>query len=132
MNLDINLTLLVQILNFFISYFLISNLFLKPAYNIIEKEDRELENMKNKVKLKLIKLEDINLTLKNKQLLFKDEFFRIKPKLNFEVNFISYYNSIYLLEKDYSLSNKDLTEKEIIEDSKNIANILKLKIINIE
>lgn len=131
MNISLNLTLLIQIINFLIAYYFISKFFLKPALSIFEKDKDYLDNLKENISFK-----------KNKILaLEKDKEFRWKE-------FQSYYKKIIPNQKigqktdqgtefnklkfdDLSLKSINKIKKEELDQLvKVISNSLKSKVIN--
>ena len=64
---DINLTLLVQAINFFIAYYLLKKFFLEPALILIKADEEKADNVKSELNLEIIILNQ-KKDLKNKKL----------------------------------------------------------------
>jgi hypothetical protein len=127
MNLDLNLTLLFQVFNFFISYFMITRLLLKPVYNIILDEERNIEDLKNKIKTELINFNSLKLRFKDEELLKKEYFINSKPHLVSRLEFLNSYNNF-----DINIEFKKFNKDYILDQVKDISKVLEAKIVDIK
>lgn len=119
---DINLTLIIQAINFFIAYWLLKKLFLKPAMNLIKEDEMKSDNVKSELNLEIVILNQ-KKDLKNKNLQeYKDSY---KTDLN------TLHDIKYIQEPlDMSISNDiKLDRDEILSIVKNLSSELEKKVM---
>lgn len=123
MNISLNLTLFIQILNFLLAYYFISKFFLKPALSIFKKDKDYSDNLKNQLSLKKDKILNIENYKELKYQEFQNYYKKIIPNQELKIDKIKFDNlNLKLPEK--------IDSKEIDKIIKDAANYLKLKVIN--
>ena len=117
----INATLLVQLLNFIVAYFIIKNLLLKPAIKILDGEDKKLNNLHNNLEKEqalLLKLE------KEKQN------YVIKTKKDFLAKHPS-FNKRQILHFVNAPEAPKLSEENIYALSKEVSSLISKRIVDV-
>lgn len=120
---NINLTIIVQVINFLIAYILIVNILLKPAIKIILKKRKRLADLKTELKneeQRLLFLESEKNQLWEKYLA---DLRNNNPKIIDQNNLISLNINSSVKSKHFSFSNADI---DVI--TKELLNSLKLKL----
>lgn len=120
---NINLTIIVQVINFLIAYILIVNILLKPAIKIILKKRKKIADLKTDLKNEQEKL--LFLESKKAQLweIYLADLRNNKPKVIEQNNLIFLNINSYVKYKQLSFSSADI---DII--TKELLNSLKLKL----
>ncbi|CDK30919.1 hypothetical protein [Candidatus Babela massiliensis] len=122
MNISLNLTLLVQIINFLIAYFLLTRFLLKPALNLFKEDLSKRTSLKNNV----IKIQDKVLRKEEHKALewkkYQEYFMNHMPKISYDQNLKLDTLSIERVDK---LKYEDLEKM-----ASDISLILKSKVIN--
>lgn len=122
MNISLNLTLLIQIINFLATYFFISKFFLKPALRLFEEDKEKKENLEKQIiekKNKILYKESIKRIAWEK---YQAEYNKIIP------NPILKSNKIKFSELNLEITS-ELNEKELNKFVYDISEILKSKVI---
>lgn len=122
MNISLNLTLLVQIINFLIAYFFLTRFLLKPALNLFQEDLSKRTSLKNnviKIQDKVLRKEEHKaLEWKKYQEYFKNHMPKIVYDQNLKLDALS-------IEKVDKLKYEDLEKM-----ASDISLILKSKVIN--
>ena len=122
MNISLNLTLLVQIINFLIAYFFLTRFLLKPALNLFQEDLSKRTSLKNNV----IKIQDKVLRKEEHKALewkkYQEYFKNHMPKIVYDQNLKLDALSIERVDK---LKYEDLEKM-----ASDISLILKSKVIN--
>ncbi len=122
MNISLNLTLLVQIINFLVAYFFLTRFLLKPALNLFQEDLSKRTSLKNNV----IKIQDKVLRKEEHKALewkkYQEYFKNHMPKIAYDQNLKLDTLSIERVDK---LKYEDLEKM-----ASDISLILKSKVIN--
>lgn len=118
----INLTILVQIFNFLVGYFILSRLLFKPALNIIRADIKQKETLQNNIEEEKIKFNNKLNSKKDQWEKCRDYFALKKPK---DIDLLP----IKLITSSISLPSK-LSDEEKNKLSSNIIQNLKKKVIH--
>lgn len=116
----LNATIIVQIINFLIGYWLISNFLLKPVYNVLKNEEHYKFDLQKQLTQEVDKVEDKQL-IKRKAWRSCQTFFNSeRPHVeNAEDNVVS----------NASISTEPLDAKEVEKIEQDIVRALKSKIL---
>jgi hypothetical protein len=106
---------------------MITRLLLKPVYNIILDEERNIEDLKNKIKTELINFNSLKLRFKDEELLKKEYFINSKPHLVSRLEFLNSYNNF-----DINIEFKKFNKDYILDQVKDISKVLEAKIVDIK
>jgi F0F1-type ATP synthase membrane subunit b/b' len=85
---QVNATLIVQILNFIVAYFLLKTLFFKPALRIVDQEQASRKNLLDAIDVHNKEIEQKELKLQQHVLGYREEFSKEIPSAEHEIVFI--------------------------------------------
>lgn len=123
MNISLNLTLIIQIINFLTAYFFLSKFFLKPALELFKEDKNEKDLLKKIINEK----KEVILNKENYKRLnwkkYQEQYQQIMPNENIQLYKIN-FNNLYMKEV------RDCTMQEISSLVNDISRILKSKVIN--
>lgn len=120
MALNVNLTVLVQIVHFFIAYYLLNYFFLKPGYKIVVAEAYRSKQLRSRVIARQELIAHKQSYKANRWKLFKDFFAQQKPQMSRE-----YAPSSTPLSRT---SAPEIPQKELVAVAKTIADALVSKV----
>lgn len=119
---DINLTLLIQAINFFIAYYLLKKFFLEPALILIKEDEEKTDNVKSELSLEIIILNQ-KRDLKNKNLEEYKESYKHDLDALYDIKYIKEHLNL-------NVSNDiKLNKNEILSIVKNISSELEKKVM---
>lgn len=120
MDMSINLTLVVQVVNFLIAYVIVSHFFLKPGYKAVRLDEDRLRHIKSQITAREELIAHKQEHKHARWALFQDYFYRQKPDLHEELKLAhSFKDGMAIL---------PLTKQELSRMSKEIAKHIKGKI----
>ncbi len=99
--LGINLTLVVQMIHFFIAYMVIKYLFLKPGYAVVATDAHRLKQIRSRIVARQELIAHKNTYKQTRWNLFKDFFYKQKPQVR----------------KEYTVSTAPIVQKKVPEVS---------------
>lgn len=118
---NINLTLIVQVFNFLIGYFIISRFLLKPTLKIIEDDKSKLSNLYSSIEIEKEKFEVKERLKKNQWRLCQNYFKTNTPEISL---------AIFTKKKSPSINQvKKLSNQEVNMLTKEVAPTIKSKLI---
>lgn len=117
----INATIIIQIINFILGYFLISKFLLKPVYDTLKQEDHYKQNLGSKLHHEADKVIGKEETKRKHWLACQSYFNEHKPQLHAD----EYQEN----NKNLSIQTKDIDSKKIEEIEQKIIQKLKTKIL---
>lgn len=124
MALSINLTLVVQMIHFFIAYYLINYLFLRPGYKVVASSMHRIKQIKSRIVARQELIAHKQNYKNTRWELFKDFFFKQKPHLPREYNVPA---------STTSLIKKSIPEPsvgELEKEARAIADLLSKKVLS--
>jgi hypothetical protein len=123
MALSINLTLVVQMIHFFIAYYLINYLFLRPGYKVVAAHMHQIKQIKSRIIARQELIAHKQNYKKTRWELFKDFFYKQKPQMPSEYR-VSVSTS--------SLIKRPVTELsvgELEKEARAIADLISKKVL---
>ncbi len=121
MDLSINLTLVVQLGNFLVAYWLLTKFLWRPAYTVISNEMTAERKLKSTIVARQELIAHKQLYKVDRWRLFQDHFRKQKP------SFIEEYS---LAHPQESLNLPELTDQQIVILSQEISSTIKPQVVN--
>lgn len=119
---NINLTLIVQAINFIIAYYLLKHLYLKPILDLNTKDEFKIKAIESELNSEIMILKQKNALKESKwnsyKSLFKQDIFKL--------------SEIKYIKRPFNIGIKfdqNISEAEILKTAQNIANNLEKKVM---
>ena len=120
MDLSVNLTLLVQTVNFLVAYVLITRILLKPGYDVVAADSRKEKQLKSNIVARQELIAHKQLYKADRWKLFQDHFHKQKPSIE---------KVLPLVHPLEELELPQLTAKQLVHLSEEISETVKPLVI---